>query len=407
MDIKKNSWVRIAVINMAIVAVLGTLMRYKIAFSLPFLDQKFLQESHSHFAFTGWITHTLFFMLMHVFRSSLPSINEKAYRLLIQFNLLTAYGMLISFAFQGYGAVSIVFASLSLIIGYLFAWRALIDANRLPDSHPGKNWIKAALWFSVLSTFGTMVLSWMMATRQYDQETYLGSIYFYLHFQYNGWFLFACFGIFLDRIRHFNLNARLVRYSFLLFVIAGIPAYFLSTLWANIPIWLYVIVVIAAFLQIAGWYYFIRLIRENLSQLRASFSMLVLLLFLVVALALTIKLILQLGSIVPAISDLAYSFRPIVIAYLHLVLLLIISVFLLTFMYGTGLLKQNKSTRIVLLLFVIGVILNEIVLAVQGIWSFSYTVIPYANEALFGIAMLMLISVMLLAIFQMPPDKSD
>jgi hypothetical protein len=407
MVIKKNSWIKIAVINLAIVAVLGAVMRYKIAFSLPFLDQKFLQESHSHFAFTGWITHTLYFMLVNVFRSSLPSIDEKTYRLLILFNLLTAYGMLVSFAIQGYGPVSIVFASLSIFIGYLFAWRALKDTGRLPDSHPGKNWMKAALWFSVLSTFGTMILSWMMATRQYDQETYLGSIYFYLHFQYNGWFLFACFGIFLDRIRPFNLNARLLRYSFLFFVIAGIPAYFLSTLWANIPVWLYAIVVIAAFLQIVGWYYFIRLLRENLSQLRASFSKLVLLLFLVVALALTIKLILQLGSTVPAISDLAYSFRPIVIAYLHLVLLLIISVFLLTFMYGTGLLRQHKPTRIALRMFVVGVILNETVLAVQGVWSFSYTVIPYANEALFGIALLMLISAMLLAAFQLSPAKSD
>mgnify|MGYP000054457966 CR=1 FL=1 len=407
MVIGKNTWVQIAMINLTIVALLGAVMRYKIGFALPFLDQKFLQESHSHFAFTGWITHTLFFLLVNIFRSSLPSIHEKAYRLLILGNLLTAYGMLISFAFQGYGPVSITFASLSIIIGYLFAWRALKDASRLPASHPGKNWVKAALWFSVLSTLGTMVLSWMMATRQYDQETYLGSVYFYLHFQYNGWFLFACFGIFLDSIRHFNLRARLVRNSFFFFVIAAIPAYFLSTLWANIPVWLYSIVVIAALLQIAGWYYFIRLINENLVPLRASFSRLVLLVFLVVGLALTLKLFLQLGSTVPAIAKLAYSFRPIVIAYLHLVLLLIVSVFLVTFIYGKGLIRQHKPTRIALLTFVIGVILNEAVLAVQGICSFSYTVIPYANEALFGIALLMLTSVMLLAAFQMSSDKHD
>ena len=110
----KNTWIRIAVINLAIVAVLGAVMRYKIGFALPFLDQKFLQEAHSHFAFTGWITHTLYFLLVNVFRSSLPSIHEKGYRLLILGNLLTAYGMLVSFAIQGYGPVSIVFA-LSLI----------------------------------------------------------------------------------------------------------------------------------------------------------------------------------------------------------------------------------------------------------------------------------------------------
>jgi len=96
-----------------------------------------------------------------------------------------------------------------------------------------------------------------------------------------------------------------------------------------------------------------------------------------------------------------------VIAYLHLVLLLIVSVFLVTFIYGKGLIRQHKPTRIALLTFVIGVILNEAVLAVQGICSFSYTVIPYANEALFGIALLMLTSVMLLAAFQMSSDKHD
>jgi hypothetical protein len=41
-------------------------MRYKIGFEFPFFDQKHLQHSHSHFAFSGWISHTLM-VLMIVF----------------------------------------------------------------------------------------------------------------------------------------------------------------------------------------------------------------------------------------------------------------------------------------------------------------------------------------------------
>jgi hypothetical protein len=406
MNINTAFWVRVALFNLCIVALLGSIMRYKIGFELPFFDQKYLQESHSHFAFTGWITHTLYFLIAALFRSNLPAINEKRYTTLILVNLLSAYGMLVSFSIQGYGPVSLTFSTISLLTGYVFSWVAYKDANRLPVTHPGKNWIKAALLFSVLSTVGTMVLSWMMATRQFDQTTYLGSIYFYLHFQYNGWFLFACTGLFLDAIKSTSLNPKYIRYSFWLFFLAGIPAYFLSTLWAKIPAWLYVFVVVAAVLQVIGWWFFIKMIRENLDKIKLLFTKTVLLLLLIVALSLSLKLFLQLGSTHPEISHLAFGFRPIVIAYLHLVLLLIVTVFLLVYLSGTDVLHQKKTTRISLLVFVAGVILNEMVLAIQGIAAFSYTVIPLVNEALFCIALLLLGSAMVLAFSQLRSAKN-
>lgn len=397
---KTNSWVRIALFNLFLVAILGAIMRYKIGFALPWFDQKYLQEAHSHFAFAGWITHTLYVLLIRVFRSGLPRINEVVYRRLIMANLFSAYGMLLSFPFQGYGPVSLAFSTLSVLTGYAFSWYALKDAGRLAADHPGKNWIKAAIWFGLLSTAGTMVLSWMMASHHFNQNIYLGSIYFYLHFQYNGWFLFACIGIFMDRIKEFNPDRKSIQLSFLLFALAGIPAFFLSTLWANLPSWLYALVVVAAIAQVVGWWLLVNVIRKNIVHLKTAFNRMVLLLFLIVALALSLKLILQLGSTIPGISKLAFGFRPIVIAYLHLVLLLIISVFLLAFMYGTGLIRTNKMARYALITFAGGAILNESVLAVQGIFSFSYTVVPLANEILFGIAVLLMSATALLFLSQ-------
>ena len=393
---KTNSWVRIALFNLFLVAILGAIMRYKIGYALPWFDQKYLQEAHSHFAFAGWITHTLYVLLIRVFRSGLPRINEVVYRRLIMANLFSAYGMLLSFPFQGYGPVSLAFSTLSVLTGYAFSWYALKDTGRLAADHPGKNWIKVAIWFGLLSTVGTMVLSWMMASHHYNQNIYLGSIYFYLHFQYNGWFLFACIGIFMDWIRTFNPDLRKIRLSFMLFALAGIPAYFLSTLWANLPAWLYALVVAAASAQVIGWYILVTVLRKNMANLKTAFNRVVLILFLIVALALTLKLFLQIGSTIPGISKLAFGFRPIVIAYLHLVLLLIISVFLLAFMTGTGLIRTNKLARYALIAFTGGAILNESVLAVQGIFSFSYTVVPLANEALFGIAVLLVSAAVLL-----------
>src|SRR6185503_118841 len=186
-----------------------------------------------------------------------------------------------------------------------------------------------------------------------------------------------------------------------------IPAYFLSTLWAHLPFWLYCVVVIAAILQLVGWWFIIRIIRSNVDKIKTLFKGTTLILFLVVFLALTLKLVLQLGSTFPSISKLAFGFRPIVIAYLHLVLLLIVSVFLLTLMYGTSLFKDVKKSKIPLLIFASAAVLNEVMLAIQGIAALSYKVIPNVNEILFGIALILWISVFFLALAQFRTSTID
>jgi hypothetical protein len=277
---------------------------------------------------------------------------------------------------------------------------------RLDQSHPAKKWIKAAIFFGILSTAGTIVLSRMMVTREFDQATYLGSIYFFLHFQYNGWFMMACFAIWLDSIKTVLLKSDHTRFAFWAFFLSGIPAYFLSTLWAEIPGWLYVVIVVSAIFQVVGWWYFILTMNANKTFISGLFPKLVSWLLILVALSMTLKLFLQLASTIPYVSKLAFSFRPIVIAYLHLVLLLIISVFLLTFLYGSGILKQTRATRVALIVFVTGVILNEVVLATQGIAAFSYTIIPGVNQFLFGIALILLSGAGMLAASQFRKSMS-
>ena len=48
-----NHWIKISLFSLLVVALLGVLMRYKIAFELPYLAQKNIQHAHSHFAFAG------------------------------------------------------------------------------------------------------------------------------------------------------------------------------------------------------------------------------------------------------------------------------------------------------------------------------------------------------------------
>jgi len=115
-------------------------------------------------------------------------------------------------------------------------------------------------------------------------------------------------------------------------------------------------------------------------------------------LALIIKLSLQAGSIFPEISKMAFGFRSIVIAYLHLVLLGFTTLFLLGFLLQSGYISKTKSALTALVLFIIGVFGNEFILMIQGIASFGYVLIPYLNELLLFVSLLMFISLVWLII---------
>lgn len=404
MQFNTKFWLKFSLINLFLVAFLGLIMRYKIGFEFPFFDQKFLQHSHSHFAFSGWISHTLMVLMVLFLENRIKNIENRfldKYKLVLTSNLICAYGMLIFFIVQGYGLFSILFSTASIVVACIFAYYFIKDLKLISNEDLSKNWFKAALFFNLISSIGTFILAYMMVSKNIYQDEYLASIYYYLHFQYNGWFFFACMGLFFHFAALKSTDNPFFKKTFDLFFIACIPAYFLSTLWLNIPIWLYVITIVAALTQVYTWFRFLFMILKTKKESFKNYPIVLQYVLGFVALALSIKFLLQLGITIPLISQLAFGFRPIVIAYLHLVLLAFVSLFLLFYIYANDLIKFSKSIKFGLLLFAIGVFLNEIVLAIQGIASFSYTVIPSVNELLLGIALLLVLGIGITTFFSL------
>lgn len=377
-----SRWLQVSLINLLLVALIGVILRYKIAFSLPFIDQKHLLHGHSHFAFAGWITHTLMvFLIQYLSRQSGVDMFRK-YRGLVWANLLTAYGMLLWFPIQGYGAWSISFSTLSIIVSYIFTVVYWKDLNRLKENRISHHWFKAALLLNAVSSLGAFALAFMMATHTVHQNWYLAAVYFFLHFQYNGWFFFAAMGLLTARIEHLTALRPTLQTVFRLFAFASIPAYLLSALWLPMHTAVYVLVIFAALAQVLGWYLFIRLWYTNKSVLQGIFPKTVSWLLLLAALATTIKILLQLGSTIPSLSQLAFGFRPIVIGYLHLVLLGMFSIFLIAYTISLQQLPVNTTLTNGIRWFVAGVIINECALMLQGTAALSYQSIPYINESL-------------------------
>lgn len=392
-------YTKIALLNLLLVAAIGVILRYKIAYSLPFIDQKYLLHAHSHFAFAGWVTHALIILLLQYAAGQHNDGVVKKYKWVIYANLITAYGMLVSFFLEGYGLVSIAFSTSSIVVSYAFAVMYWKDLNKLPQKSISHWWMKAALVFNVLSSLGAISLALMMATKTIHQNWYIAAVYFFLHFQYNGWFFFACMGLATAKL-FTQVPLPVQKKIFWLFAAACIPAYVLSALWLPIPSWSYAIVVLAAFSQAGGWLLTVQQIKRQVPFIKTIVPANIRWILLLSAAALTIKLILQLGSTIPSLSKLAFGFRPIVIGYLHLILLGVISLFIIGFMMLQKNILCTRSAITAIKIFTAGIIINELFLMLQGIAAITFIQLPYINESLLGAALLLLAGILMLNLSQ-------
>lgn len=398
-------YLRFSFFNLLLVAFIGIILRYKILFSLPFVDQKFLLHGHSHFAFAGWITQTLMVLMVAYLSKETNENKFLSYKKILAANLLTSYGMLIAFPIQGYGLYSITFSTFSVFVSYFFSVKLWKDLNRIKVPSIVHYWFKAALLFAVFSSLGTFALAYMMAHKIAHLNWYLASVYFYLHFQYNGWFFFACVGFLHSLFSSTIMQIKKLKIIFWLFACSCVPAYLLSTLWMSLPIWLYVIVVAASALQVVAWYILVKILLQHKKDIFNQISAAGRWTLFFSATALSVKLCLQAGSTIPALGQWAFGFRSIVVAYLHLVLLGVISLFIVGFIFSQKYIDVNKLSKTGLVFFISGVFLNEFVLLLQGVASISYNVIPYSNELLLLMALLMFAGILQMFISQMKTVK--
>ncbi|TBH72251.1 hypothetical protein [Aquirufa nivalisilvae] len=382
-------WLQVALFNLAVVAILGVLLRYKIAFSFPLIHQKHLLHGHSHFAFSAWVGQMIMTLLGYTLQERNPSLGRFEFTSLLAWNTIVAFLMLFAFVYQGYGHISIFFSTLSTAINFLYCFRVWVFLNQSSSRSTGDYYIKASIIFNVLSSLGTIFLAYLMSNKINHPEKYLASVYYYLHFQYNGYFIFSCLGLFAYFLDQIGVNVAHSRRVFWLFAGSLAPAYLLSIMWAKLPLLVYVLLVGAASIQFLAWFYWLYQVTKVRSQIKQGIPAMVSFLWILVALAASLKFILQLLSIIPSLSEYAFGFRPVVIAYLHLVLLGVVSLFLLGFALWKEYIHFNGMLKLALGIFIGGVFFNEFILMLQGMSFLNLVQIPFSNETLFGIAIMM------------------
>lgn len=379
MKITVRHWLIVGIFNLLLVAMLGLLMRLKFFIPFPAINQQYILHAHSHFAFSGWVSHALMVLMAAILGGTENGqVLPRRYQTFIVANILASYGMLVSFFLQGYGLYSICAATATVIISYFFTgmcWRDI--AYQADRNATTRQWLRAALIFLVLSSVGTFYLAYLMESHHTNTQQQFASIYFFLHFQYNGWFTFACFGLAHHWLQSQGIFPKHASFVFWTFALTSVPTYFLSILWWDIPSWLYALVVSAVVLQTAAWVVWLYSVLKQQEHYKHRLSTVSKGLLTGVIVAVSIKVVLQDLAILPSLNHFTYGFRPIIIGYLHLVLLLIITLFLITYSYLQKILYMNRAAVIATAILVAGIILNELLLLLQGISGLIHVPVGY------------------------------
>lgn len=389
----RSFWLKLSVFNFFLVALLGVIMRYKILYSLPFLDQKHLQEAHSHFAFYGWITNALYVLILIYLERVNSALNLKKYENLIVVNIISSFAMLGTFIYGGYFWGSIAASTVSLLCSFVFFYFFLKDSTKIQDA--SKIWFQAGLFFAVISSLGVFNLAYMKMSGNIKQDLYLGSEYYFLHFQYNGFFIFSCIGLLLFSLKEAiaPISESKNKLIFWLMFFGCLIGVGLSVLWMKMPVSIFTVIVIATIGQTVGAVLLYDFVKKSWGNLILKWSPMQRFVLIFAGFAFAVKIALQLGSNIPALNQFAFGFRNVVIAYLHLVLLMCIATFLINQILATNYFTITKQLLLGVKLLLLGIFLNEFILGLMGVFSIKYIAIPYANHMLLYASLLMFVSI--------------
>ena len=346
----------VAWVFLLVSAGLGALLRLVPLAPLDMIVYGHVLHAHSHVAFLGWIFNAFFVVALRHF--ILPD-QASGYDVPWWTMQAAVLGMLASFPAQGYGAVSIAFSTLHMVASAVFAWKLWRGNLAAPGA---RFFLRAALVCMLVSGLGPIALGPLAALDLRDSPAYPLAIYFYLHFQCNGWFVFFLLALGLQRLAGAGAPtvSRRLEYAGWLLAAGCVLTFALSALWLDPPRWVQAVALVGGALQLAGGGCLLAALRAPGPWKSRGVSRL--LLHVAIG-SLVLKLLLQFAGALPGLAALAAQ-RYIVIAFLHLIFLGFVTPALVHWAIEEGWLPGGRwrAREIGIALFLGGALATEIVL---------------------------------------------
>ncbi len=395
----KKSWLVVALLNLLIAVSMGAVLRFAFVSEIPGLPYKNFLHAHSHVAMLGWIYLALYNLLIHQFLSKEKQ-KAPAYNWLFWITQISVVGMLVSFPIQGYGPISIAFSVMHILCSYVFVGWFWADLEQ-PRS-ASRTLLLTALIFMLISTIGVWAMGPIMATKLKGSAFYYMAVQFYLHFQFNGWFIFGVLSLFFKQLENNQIVISAVQFRrFYYILLLSCPlTYALAVAWSNPILPVFVVNSIGVLLQLIAALFFVQIIHNQKNTILKIWNKWGRTLVIVAFYSFIFKMLVQALVAIPFIAEAAYTIRNYVIGFIHLVLLGAISSYLISYAAASGLVSfKNRMVRAGIGCFIAGFLLSEALLFLQGtmLWG-AKGFLPFYYEMLFGASVLIPIGVLLFII---------
>lgn len=376
-----KKWIVICFGNFLIAALMGLLLRLQFVAPVANVNYQFLLHGHSHIAMLGWVYLALFALIYHFFIPKNKE-NEKKFNRLFWITEGAVIGMMIAFPLQGYAVFSIIFSTIHIFSSYYFVrlvWKNL-ETNLVPERYL----IKTALFFMILSTCGIWCLGPAVGLLGKTSAFYQIAIQFFLHFQFNGWFIIAVLALLFHQMRVKVENT--VFFSFYKWLIVGtVLTFALPVSWfVSSPIltWINGVGVVV---QLVAFVKLVLMLRAQFGIFYAKLKEIEKTVYSFALLSLGLKVLVQLVVIFPDMALVSHQVRNFVIGFIHMIMLGVITGFLLGFLLNVRVInRNNRFSEYGIKIFLMGFILTEFLLFAQGgNLFFNWSIIPMYHQNLF------------------------
>lgn len=386
-----NPWMSWAAFFFLLAALMGLTMRYYFAYEpLDFLEYKNLKHAHSHVAMMGWGFMGLVVLLIHLlYRDK----NLKLVRRALVVNVAAVLGLAISFSLYGYHWASIALSTVHLFCTYVVTYQFLKNVKATSLAVQLAHW--ALIWLLV-SSIGLWAIAPVGQVLGKLHPLYFMTIQFFLHFQFNGWFVYGVLALLVSLL---PADVKLKPWILPGMHLSILFTYALSVSWSTPTSALFYANSAGVVVQAVAFGAFLWVLRMPLQDYyRVSHGFSSTLIKIVVA-CLVVKIVVQSAVVLPFVAVISYTIRLYVIGFIHLILLGMV-----TFIIGGITLQKSYIGYKGLNIFgwsiiVIFFMATEVLLFLQGtmIWLEAgflphYHQLIFWSSALFpvGIAMILI-----------------
>lgn len=383
----------------SLTALSGVWMRFFSISPNDLIPYTHVLHGHSHLAIIGWAFIGAFVVFLSLFWKRIKQKNQAIFILLSL--CICSLSMFVAFLYQGYDVLSIIFATLHIFIEYwaaAFMYKLLKKEFAIPKS--GKLFINSGLLVLLISSIGPYALGITSATGLKDTYYFDMAMYFYLHFQYNGWLTLFLIGLFIIIVhtKKIPIEGFLLKLGFWFYFLSLFPGYFLSILFIDLGRFIPVLATIGSIGQWVGILFILLSFKRIWGHLVQRYSKLTIGCLWIALMLLFFKSTAELGLILPTLADLVYETRSIVVGYLHLTLLGFVSIFIIAQYFMVNIMDpHSKFSSTGFIIFITGFALNEILLFSQGLTAWlKLSGVPFFTQGLLVASGLLLIGVITL-----------